>query len=148
MVANSTLTPQYYFKYPNRINFYGTFESFDNADGYMQGIYLENCQTTLHSVTSNSNERETRFIIIDKKSGNYFVCKFLNSTEKQNQSPWFCKPKSVSDDGYFISVVNVDNYENLNKGLKNFFGPEDYKILSNYNPDDNPILLLFKYKSF
>ena len=54
----------------------------------------------------------------------------------------------MTDNDYFVSHITDNNYENLSRELKDFLSPEDQKILADYKPDDNPILVLFKFKDF
>ena len=139
---NATLTPKYYYKYPDRRDFYNP-----SRESFVQGVYFENSQTTVHSI-SYPNKCE-KYIFRDKKTGNFFVLTMdLGNDHDNNALPWYCSIWTMTDNGYFVSHITDNNYDELSRELKYFLSPEDQKILADYKPDDNPILVLFKFKEF
>ena len=56
----------------------------------------------------------------------------------------------ISDclNNYFSTIINDSNYDSYKPELLPLLSDSDKEILNSYNPDDNPIIVMFKFKDF
>lgn len=142
---NSKLTPAIYFKYDKRLNYSmlkGDLMNMDKTDGYYADLFLENSGTAIYKM-SNLYQKEYKKVVFSKKSGNYLVITNKNKTSE----PFFAATEEVLDD-YFSLTINENNYEKYQEEITPLLSNHDKEILSSYNPDNNPIIVMFKFKDF
>ena len=49
---------------------------------------------------------------------------------------------------YFSKIITDENYDSYKADLLLVLSDSDKEILNSYNPDDNPIIVMFKFKDF
>ena len=142
---DSKLTPAIYFKYSKRIDYSmlkGDMMNLDTHDGYFPDGYVENSGTAIYK-TVNFYQKEGKKVIYSKKSGNYLV---FTST-KNNPEPFFVSTTEVLDD-CFTLIIDEYTYDKYHEAITPFLSDHDKEILDSYDPDNNPIIVMFKFKDF
>ena len=81
--------------------------------------------------------------IYSKKSGNYYVI----SSKETALEPFVTAMEEVFDD-YFTLIVNEYTYDKYHDAIAPLLNDHDKEILNSYNPDNNPIIVMFKFKDF
>lgn len=142
---NSKLTPAIYFKYADRRDFSmlgGDLMSMDQHDAYFADHFIENSGTAIYKM-SNFFKKEGKKVIYSKKSGNYYVI----SSKETTLEPFVTAQEEVFDD-YFTLIVNEYTYDKSHDAIAPLLNDHDKEILNSYNPDNNPIIVMFKFKDF
>ncbi|MBP5368285.1 MAG: 6-bladed beta-propeller [Bacteroidales bacterium] len=142
---DSKLTPAIYFKYPQRLDYSmlnGDLMSMDQHDGYYRDGFVENSGTAIYKMV-NLYKKESKKVIYSKKSGNYVVLNFKNNEDE----PFFVATEENYDD-YFTVIINDTNYDKYHEAITPFLSNHDKEIINSYNPDNNPIIVMFKFKDF
>lgn len=147
---DSKLSPRYYFKYGNRFSESNLPEGenliFDQIKGFMPGSFQENDNTIIYRITEMST-RIAKNIVYNKKSGNYYVYTFNGDENGRFEMPF---GHSINDchNNYFSTIITDSNYDSYKPELLPLLSDSDKEILNSYNPDDNPIIVMFKFKDF
>ncbi|MBP5365218.1 MAG: 6-bladed beta-propeller [Bacteroidales bacterium] len=148
--ADSQLTPRYYYKYSERFdknNFISvsSSEDFERIPGYMQS-FIENSKTAVMKLAKFDN-KNYKYAITDKKSGKSYVYSYYREgTGDESDLPVFFKSSWTGDD-YFI-IPTYDGIFDQLSDFKPFMSEADRKIIDNFQLDDNPILVFFRFKEF
>ena len=148
---DSRLAPRYYFKYDNRFDPktlpQGTSIFFDQLVGYNPVAFLENPSTVFYHI-HGFDTKISKKIVYDKKSGKYFVRPFVYEDNKAPIIPFYLNANYVTPEGYFVTYLTDENCEQYTPDIEPFMSDSDKEILNNFQPDDNPLLVFFKFKEF
>ncbi len=147
---DSKLTPRFYFKYGNRFSDSNLPEGesiiLDQIPGYLPGAFYESENTIMYRITEMSL-KIAKNVVYNKKSGNYYVYTF-NGDENGNIEMPFGHTIGDCYNNYFSTIINDSNYDSYKPELLPLLSDTDKEILNSYNPDDNPIIVMFKFKDF
>ena len=147
---DSQVSPRYYFKYGNRFSESSLPEGesiiFDQIKGYMPGSFYENDNTVIYRITEMSTYT-AKNIVYNKKSGNYYVYTFKGDEQGRIDMPFGHSMNDCYND-YFSKIITDENYDSYKADLLPVLSDSDKEILNSYNPDDNPIIVMFKFKDF
>ena len=145
---DSQLIPRYYFKYGNRFSESNLPEGenliFDQIKGFLPGSFQENDNTIIYRITEMST-RIAKNVVYNKKSGNYYVYTFNGDENGRFEMPF---GHTISDchNNYFSTIITDSNYDSYKPELLPLLNDSDKEILNSFNPDDNPIIVMFKFK--
>ena len=121
--------------------------SSDGIKGFMPGATLENSRTALFPL-STFDSSEVKYTLIDRKSGNYYVYSYVGGKEvlRDNVPPFIRRVRSICED-YFVSPISEYTIKFFPE-IEPLLSESDKKNLNDFQPDDNPMMLFFKYKEF
>ncbi|MBP5365219.1 MAG: hypothetical protein J6Y82_04770 [Bacteroidales bacterium] len=149
---NSRFEPRYYFNYANRfdprkIAVNSSIIDMGSNNGYLQAFY-EN-STSVFLMLNSFDAQDVKVTVYDIKSGKYYVYPY--KTDRQGDDvkvncPFFQRAKWVCDD-YFVAPLDDQVIEQKSE-IMPFISEEDKKIVEDFNSDDNPILVFYKFKEF
>ena len=147
---DSKLTPRYYFKHGDRFSEKdlpdGEVVMFDQIKGYLPGLFYENDNTVIYRTTEMSLHI-AKDVVYNKKSGNYYVYTLKGNEQGNIDIPL---GHNIGDcyNNFFSTIITDLNYDSYKSELLPLLSNRDKEILNSYNPDDNPILVMFKFKDF
>lgn len=139
---NSTLYPEYCFKFENPLDPSAHIDIHNLGDtkGYRLSKYLENSRTQMVEIAEYCGQ--PKHLIRDKKSEHSFG--YIHGQD--GKYPFYMYAMYFFND-FFITTLTGEGTNNI-KQIREFLSPSDQKIIDDLTPDDNPVLVLFKMKEF
>lgn len=154
--ADNKVSPKYVFEYNDKASTESLIKAKDidefgdyvkQLDGYSL-VNMHETNDMLFAEFWNGHRDKTLYGLYNKKSKNSVSCILDNDYLRKNFHVFtnFILPYTYND--YFISPTWSDFLQQQKKELMPFLSEEDKAILRDMTEDDNPMIVLFKYKDF